>query len=477
MAMEMTAARMMAPFFGSSQIIWTNIIGIVLIALSAGYYYGGIYADKHPELSRLLKPMLVAGCLFLITPFLIHPLAGVIIDISRTYTTGTILLLISSFLATISLFAFPIFLLGMVSPFVIRLLETDKQHLGSVAGIVFAVGTLGSILGTFLPILVFIPQFGVKKTVAGISLLLILLSISGLKRKHFLAVTIPFFAFSMLPPFPFPQQLYAEDSIYQFIRVKEDGLGVRRLIFNDGLGVQSFYHPDTILSGEYYDAYLPLVESGDNVLILGLAGGTIARGLDALHGEHIQITGVEIDKKVVDVAKEFFELPESVNIEIADARAFIQQTDEKYDVIIIDAYSNEMYIPWTLTTKEFFLTLQSRLNEGGVIALNINAISEESALLQVLQNTIASVFSFTEQIPLTHNGSINYLLLAGDIKQGDLQKESSEELLHPVIDIVNSSRKQFFFNDAQKIFTDDWAPVELFTDMMIFDFFKVKNRR
>lgn len=476
MAMEMTAARMMAPFFGTSQIIWTNIIGIVLIALSLGYYYGGKYADKHPDLNRLLIPMLISGMIFLATPVLILPVAQIVLDLSSTFTAGTILLLSASFLATIALFAFPIFLLGMVSPFVIRLLETDKEHLGSVAGIVFAFGTLGSILGTFLPILFFIPQFGVKRTVAGISLLLILLSLSALRKKHLLAITIPFFLFSVLPPLSSAQHIYASDSIYQHIRVHQDAEGNRRLAFNEGLGMQSFYSPETILSGEYYDAYLPLVETGDRVLILGLAGGTIARGLTELHGENVHITGVEIDAKVVEVAKTYFDLPESVVVEVADARSFVQQTEQSYDVIIVDAYSNEMYIPWTMSTNEFFNELKSILTDDGIIALNINAVSENSPLLLIMENTIASVFAFTERIPLTHNQSINYLLLASNAEIQPLLVEEQPVLLQPISTIVNHQRLPVTNSPNTKIFTDDWAPVELFTDKMILDFFKKENR-
>ena len=193
MAMEISASRLLAPYFGTSLFVWTNIIGIVLIALSCGYYFGGKLADRVPQLNILLRLILAAGILFLIIPWIIKPLTS-FVDISTLIEQpASIAIFISSLVVTAICFSLPLLLLGMVSPFIIKLYSASQEsHIGELAGRVFAVSTIGSILGTFLPTLYFIPVLGTRATINIFAIILILVGAFSFKNnKSRLAVLIP----------------------------------------------------------------------------------------------------------------------------------------------------------------------------------------------------------------------------------------------------------------------------------------------
>ena len=173
MAIELSASRLMAPYFGASTFTWTNIIGVIMIALSLGYLLGGKLANKKPELTALLRWILVACVLLLFVPVVTDPLVNNFIRGLFKSATGSTYIFLGSLLAATLLFALPVMIFGMVSPFLITILS-KTERVGDASGQVFSVSTLGSIIGTFLPVLVFIPFVGTSKTILFFYLILLL---------------------------------------------------------------------------------------------------------------------------------------------------------------------------------------------------------------------------------------------------------------------------------------------------------------
>lgn len=457
MAMEIAAARLIAPYFGTSIFVWTNVIGIVLVALSFGYYIGGKYADRRPELNAILYPMLVAGLIFLAVPWIVKPLASFVTYLIAGTSSATVIFT-GSFIMTILLFAFPLMLLGMVSPFVIRLYKVDRDHVGEMAGSVFAVSTLGSILGTFLPTLFFIPTIGTRVTISIFAGALVLLATAGVARGRFkwamvLVFLLPIIAWPPAQVSSAPDVIFEDESAYQYISVDhKDGRYLLR--FNEGVGIQSVYDPDSDVTGMYYDQFAMLPELFQtpalDVAILGLAGGSMSRQMP----DHARIDGVEIDGKVIETAKQYFDIERpNLTIHEEDARLFIAGKKDAYDLVIVDAYSQQLYIPWTMTTKEFWEDVEASLKEDGLVAINVNAAASDAPLLLAIQHTMASVFDAV-YVGRANDYSWNYLIVAGnreiDGKELNLEKISLDQ-------------------DAF-VLTDDRAPVEFMTDRMIFDY-------
>ena len=488
MAMEISSARLLAPYFGSSLFVWTNIIGVVLTALAIGYYLGGKFADRKPFLKPLLTLILIAGLLFLITPELIKPVSGLFTSVFDFGSAST-LIFAGSLGVTFFLFGFPLVLLGMVSPFIIKLYslslgDVNNKQVGSAAGTVFAVSTVGSILGTFLPTLLFIPVFGTKITISFFSLLLVLMAIFGLlaenlnAKKPFLVKKYYLFILLILilplayigsPSLKTTDGLIFEtESAYQYIQVVEDDNSSRHMFFDEGRAVQSFYNPYKIFTDglSYYDYFnlLPyLVDNSDKkqVLIIGLAGGTMSRQLDHFFRGELAIDGVEIDKKVIEVAEKYFELNNpSLKVYNEDGRIFLKNSNKKYDIIIVDAYTRAIYIPWTLTTQEFWQLVEDSLKPGGIVGVNVADFSEnpDLVLLQTMANTMAKVFNYVYIGPLGIMSGNNVLPLQ------DFPELVNDARLTPLAKNVAVNTSLFKYKPELMIFTDDRAPVKLIAE-------------
>lgn len=472
---EISGARLLAPFFGTSLFVWTNVIGVVLTALSLGYYIGGRLSERRPDLHLLLKIIFAAGWLCIITPWTIRPLVLAAIPDSLANLSGSAsVLILGSLLSGIALFGIPIMLLGMTSPFLIRLRTLHASDTGIASGDIFAWSTLGSIVGTFAPTLVMIPILGTRMTVVLFSAMLIGLGSLGLasfgRRLLAAILVLPLLAASSSLLRPAPNLLAERDSVHQFLQVLVDPDGTRYIAANEGLGRQSLYHPDRIATGAYFDAFtlLPLLtEMADttDTLIVGLAGGTIARQLHTEFGSHVRLEAVEIDQAMTELGKKYFGMTDvPVDIHHTDGRTFLQFTDKYYDLIIIDAYQNELYIPWTLTTGEFWRATKQRLAPGGAIAINVNAPSASSPLLRAIENTVAGVFPATYLAPVG-SGSFNYIIVASDrtIDPGRLATSSNPGLAAMGTHLAANLRRTEF-DPNSLVLTDDRAPVDFLTE-------------
>lgn len=483
MAMEMAASRFLAPYYGTSMIVWANIIGLILLSLSLGYWIGGRWADHRPDGHVLMMISLIAGALISLLPLwgrLIFP------ALSAGILSTPIWVIVCSFFAILLVFAPPVFLLAMVSPFAVRLVSNEAEQVGKAAGNLYAFSTLGSLMGTFGTAFGTIPYLGARETIFIWSIVLILVSLWGLRfsklRRLGILLVLPILIYVLtkgtLPSIEGQRVLWSKDTLYQYVRVAANPQGNISLIYNEGGGVQSVHRlHDALSKQDYYDDYLLLPYFIDNprqVLVLGSAGGTIPR----LMAKYVKpafsslaITGVEIDPDVIGLDQKYFGLqPDDARIVNQDARVFLGASKKFYDVVIVDCYSQQIYIPFHLSTVEFFQTVRSRLSAKGVVALNINATSVNSKLLTSLEKTVHSVFPAAYLVKA--RGEYNYILI-GAKSPLHLSALQNIDTSNPLNTIRQEWPEQWkplqpeqFKNGM--LLTDNRAPTEMMTDSMIF---------
>jgi spermidine synthase len=468
MAVELSASRLVAPFFGSSTFVWTNIIGIIMVALSVGYIVGGKLADLKPHLEILLKLLLLASIFLLAIPFIAPAVTRVVVSAMKNFNSSFSFIFFGSMATITLLFFFPVVIMGMTSPFLIRIIaETD--HIGRSAGHIFGVSTVGSIIGTFLPILFFIPTFGTGKTILLFGALQLLITALGFARWKYslfsVAVIVPFL-FHVPPPREAPGKIYATESAYEYIEVFDRG-PLRFLIYNDGIGAQTVQCKNDILTGFYYDYFslLPCLSKGhvENALILGLGGGIIANQLHEFYPD-IKITAAEIDPKVIQIAKKYFSLTDTAKVYNQDGRILVSRgKNGKYDVVIIDAYTQQLYIPFYLATVEFFQQVKDTLSDHGIVAMNVAAYSKDSQLIRSIINTLHLVFAHVYQIRTPD--SFNNIVLASneDIDFGLLIRTGGTKLQN-IGAYALGNVQEIAYDNRYPALTDDKAPVEFMVD-------------
>jgi spermidine synthase len=344
-----------------------------------------------------------------------------------------------------------------------------------VAGRLYALSTVGSILGTFLSAIVTIPLVGTQRTMLGSAALLVLAAALVLGNRWQLA-TVAVAGLLFVPPGTIKESaglLYEAESTYQYVQVVERSDGSRALRLNEGVAVHSVWYPDSVLTGGEWDMFLlvpPLLERpAEHMLVIGNAGGTIARAYGELYPD-VRIDGVEIDPEVSEAARRYMGLDDNPNLDVvtADGRPYLELTDERYDVIVVDAY-RQPYIPFYLATKEFFELARDRLAPGGVLALNVAAVPGDERLSEAVGSTVLAAFPQAWRWkPLR----FNELVLAFD------QPIAQVELLDRV-GAANSAAESLVplfraglepVRPEADVLTDDRAPVEWLTDQMIIDF-------
>lgn len=479
MAIEMTASRLVAPYFGTSLFVWANVIGMILAALSVGYWVGGKLAEKSPKAETLLFLLLAASVLALLIPFAVAPFSFLVIT-KLVSASGALLIAFGSLIVLLLLFAGPILLMGMTSPFLIKLLS-DHRGAGETAGGVFALSTVGSLVGTFAPAFYFVPTIGSRATVllfAGILLVTVMAGLAGKRALLSLAVFLIVPWAAQTPVRASERSLAEAESPYQYIQILENK-GARYLRFNEGMADQSVEYADSPYTGRYWDTVYPLPNltkaEKPRVLILGLATGTIARGIIQTRPPgSVHVTGVEIDAQVVAFGRQFFSLDtlpkDQLDIVIEDARTYLQRTDQTFDMILVDAYANQLYIPPHLASQEFFTLAKSRLNPGGILVANVNAPLRTSPLLTSIVRTIETQFPHVDlyHVPLSWNRVI--VASEEELDWQGMRARLPEELGPIWAKVVNELDD--IDTSTGTVLTDDKAPVELMTDAMIFDAYR-----
>lgn len=476
MAVELGASRLLAPYFSSSQIVWTIIIGTIMIAMALGNIYGGKSADKSPNPDKLYGRILIAAVWIALIP-----VAGkyIVLGISALliFTVNNNFLIIAAFCACMVIFVFPLFLLGTVTPSLAKYSVSSLDDSGRTVGTLGAFNTIGSIIGTFVPTFVTIPAVGTSITFLIFAGILIVLSViyfvsSRVGYKKVIISGVIFVAccvFGHGDSFAFWQKdlTYEGESIYNYLQVSEDDKQVS-LSTNVLFGVQSVYMKDDTLTGLYYDYAMaaPLMVPDKNpdsmeVLILGMGTGTYATQCRKYFGD-MNIEGVEIDEKITKLSRKYFALPDDINVTTYDGRAFLNASDRKYDVIMVDAYQ-DITIPFQMSSVEFFRLVKSHLNENGVMVVNMNMRgNDDGDINQYLADTISSVFANVYTVEV--DNSTNRELFASDnndmmsVLNDNISGIKDADLRFMMNKVRDNS---IAYNAGKLIMTDDDAPVEL----------------
>jgi spermidine synthase len=490
LASELAAGRLIGNVFGTSNIVWTSIIGLILIYLTLGYFIGGKWADANPTPGAMYRALAWGAFTLGLVPYIAGP---VLRSAATAFEVLQVGVLGASFIAVLVLFSVPITLLGTISPFAIRLSVDDTSRAGQVSGEIYAISTLGSFIGTFLPTLVTIPMIGTTRTFLLFSLVLLSVALVGLakfgsQREVYKYLWMPL-VIVMIAMVASGQalkrsagQIYETESAYNYIQVADqNGFTILRL--NEGQGVHSIYHPDVLQYNGPWDQFLasPYFYAGskpadvERVAIIGLAAGTTARQLTAVYGG-IQIDGYELDPKIVEVGKKYFDMTmPNLNIYIGDGRLGLERSPYKYDIIGVDAY-RPPYIPAHMTTQEFFTIVASHLTEDGVLTLNSASVPGDRRLINGLATTIGTVFPsvYTVDIP----GSLNTMIFATKQKTqpedfaANLIALSQDPSVHP---LLIATMQTTFGNlnpeyEVTTVFTDDHAPIEWIVNDMVVRF-------
>jgi spermidine synthase len=491
LAIELAASRLLGSVFGTSNLVWASIIGLILIYLTLGYFVGGRWADRSPYPKTFYSILAWGAFSAGLVPFISRP---VLLLAANAFENLEVGILFGSFSAVLILFIVPVTLLGTISPFAIRLALRDSREVGLVSGQIYAISTLGSFVGTFLPVLVLIPLVGTTYTFLIFGGFLLLVALIGLWRSSGIIPTVKMIWMLLImiilgilwgngPIKKTEGQIYEKESAYNYIQVLEIE-GYRYLRLNEGQGVHSIYHPDDItyygpwmqvLAAPFFNPYPFSIEDVDSMAIVGLAAGTIARQATEVFGP-IPIDGFEIDPEIIEAGQEFFglKLP-NLNPLAVDGRWGLEISGHVYTVISVDAY-RPPYIPWHLTTREFFQIAYDHLSTHGVLVINVGRAPYDRRLINGLVGTIGSVFPsvYVMDIPDTFN-SIIYATRNPSTLQDLYQNYEvirGKEDLHPLLDsaltraIINMQPTP----NSDIIFTDDWAPIEWMTNSMVLNY-------
>ena len=472
---EIAAARLLAPYFGASTVIWANTIGVVLVALSVGYWLGGRFGDRHPEERSLRLAVLAAAVLLGLVPLVAGPLLEVAVAAFDRIDAGAFL---GSLLGVLALVALPVLLLGAISPWAIRLAVGSVDEAGQVAGRLYAISTVGSLVGVFLSALVLIPFAGTQRTFIGFAAALALAAAASRLPRRALLVPLGLVGLLALPagvtkPARDSDEavIHETESPYQYIRVLEDRTdGTRLLELNEGQAVHSVYRPGTVLTEGVWDGYsvLPfarLERPPRRVAMLGNAAGTVARAYERFF-PGTRIDGVEIDARVTQAGRRFFAM-DNPNLRTfdEDARPFLRRTTARYDLIGIDAY-RQPYIPFYLATREFFALARSRLAPGGAVMLNVGHPRGQDELEKVLSATMRATFPHVRRYPIAPENTL-LIASASDLSRGRLDSARAflpAELRPSLAEAVARFAPPL---PGGQVFTDDRAPVEWLIDSSI----------
>ncbi len=471
---EIAAARLLAPYFGASTIVWANTIGVVLVALSVGYWLGGRYADRHPHLRGLCLLVLVASLLIAAVPFASRPFLGFSVDAFDTVSVGGFA---GSLFGVLVLVAVPVTLLGAVAPWAVRLAVADVDRSGEVVGRLYAISTAGSLLGTMLAALLLIPLLGTQRTFLVFALALALVAATGLGWRFAalpavlaLAIAAPV---GTIKAADTGRVLYETETTHQYARVVERPDGARVLELNEGQAVHSLFRPGSYLTGDYWDGHLVLpfasrARPPARIAILGNAAGTVARAFGRFF-PRTAVDAVEIDAELTELGRRFFDLRNPrMEVFAEDARPWLERSSGGYDAIMVDAY-RQPYIPFYLATREFFELAAERLAPGGIAIVNVGHPEGAGELERVLGRTMAAAFRRVLRYPIE---STNTLLVAsqGALSPQRLRRRAvalPRPLRAPALEAAAMLEPRL---PGGEVYTDDRAPVEWLVDSSLLEY-------
>src|ERR687893_1177340 len=500
MSLEFAASRILIPVFGSSIYTWGSLIGVILTGLSIGYHVGGKLADKNPNFLKLCLAVFSAGLYIIFIPF-----------IAPTITSAFIQFFVSdsqyaSLFAVFTLLIVPTFLLGIVSPYAIKLATRRLTELGNVSGNLYSLSTIGSIVGTFLTVFVLIPTFEINYIIFGLGVtLMVFSSLFGLARfPKVLAV----FVVVLLLFFPSISSsstgtvmvhtgtlVYEKETLYSHLDVIDNG-NIRTLYLDGNIHSQMYKDkPEELVNTyiKYFHLGFLFNPNAKDVLFVGGGGFSGPKNFFSMYSD-VHIDVVEIDPDVISAARNYFSLPvdngSKLMIYNDDARNFLSKTEKKYDLIILDAFSKN-YVPFHLMTLEYFQLLGERLTSDGVIiSNNIGSMAgDRSDIVRAVYKTISQVFPSVYIFPTEHNSrNLQNIMLAAmktpteyskdELRQlgsnNDNNNHNSSTALAD-LDYLEHLYEAELETDDVPLLTDQFAPVEILINPITNEPYNLEN--
>ena len=473
MALEIIASRIVTPVFGSTVYTWGSLIGIILSGLSIGYFIGGRIADKNPTFQKICSVIFSAGLYIIFIPFIAPSVIGM-------FATALPNSQFAPLLAILTILIWPSILLGFVSPYSIKLATTTLKKVGNISGNLYSLATIGSICGTFLAVFVLIPIFEVRYIIFGLGLSLMAGSLVGLRTvpKIILVIVIivlfsPWTSVvgSIIPHIG--ETVFEKETPYSHLDVIDSG-NIRTLYLN-GMRHSAMNLNDPSDLVLQYTKYFHLAKifnpSFEKVLFIGGGGFSGPKNFIASYAD-IQIDVVEIDPDVIDTAKKYFSLTDDSRLRIfnEDARTFLMRSEEKYDVIILDAYATN-YVPFHLLTNEYFQILDTRLSSSGVVVSNLmgSLVGDTSDLFRsvykTMNKTFPNLYVFTTKHVIGDSQNLITVAVKSDTKYDDekLAGLAKEYFLEQYLDDFHDN-DHFYIEkirvDDVPFLTDEYSPVE-----------------
>jgi spermidine synthase len=473
MALELVGFRVLAPSFGGSIFVWGSLIGVFLAALSIGYYLGGRLVDRWPSAGVLGTTLLLSAALV----FLLPRYGSAVADaVSVRYTDVRA----GSLITCMILFFLPGALMAVTSPFVIRLTAHSIGEVGRTAGAVYAVSTIGSIAGTLGTAFYLIPALGTKKILyllgAGLVVTALLCLSLTQRRRVGSAAAIAFLLLLVPQPSHAKEQILLErDSSYHRLFVTEDDH--YRWLRADNIWHTQMDLRDPHGRGLPYSDYVDLAflfnPNIRRVLVIGLGGGTVPKRFVRDYPQ-VTVDAVEIDPAVIRIARQYFDVKTGPRLSIheADGRQFLRRAEQKWDMILLDAYYSDT-VPFFLTTREFFTIAKSRLSPGGVLVNNVvgQVTGPRSKFFRSVYKTMAEVFPRVSAFKVRASGGtwINIEVFAVNASQSfplsDLRQRAAQLQGKLIKDDKLPQRlddhvSQPVATGDVPVLTDDYAPVD-----------------
>ena len=480
MVVEILGSRLFAPYFGSSTYVWSALIGVILASLSVGYYLGGRRADVNPSRKELSRILVLAGSSVAVIPFLAPYMAG--LALLSGYRLGPLVY-------GVILFSLPSLLFGMVPPYTIKLATKDLKVVGSVAGDLYALSTVGSITGTLLSGFVLIPLFPVSWIFVGVTLLLYAVSLMVWAHSREIltgAAVAAIIAYACLQANA--EEVYHQNETvvyerytpYQRILVVDSADGNARTMRLDSSHSGSINLETGLTEYEYINFFeLPFLLHPNITSVYMVGEGTGVGAAQITRGHpHVKVVVTEIDPTVHDVAVEYFGFSESDNVEVrlGDSRQLLKESGERYSLAIVDAFNSVYSIPTHLTTREFFAEVKKHLEDGGVVEVNaLSTMDEQSMFLQSLCKTIQSefrnVYIYGVDPSADKSRPQNVIMVASD---RPLERPARDELTAYATPLFNETKLDWMLENSVGfdcsngiVLADDYCPAEYLMEPVV----------
>lgn len=480
---EITATRILSPYFGNTIFSVSSVISVVLFALSTGYFAGGKFADKYPK-EELFYGIIAASGFCVIFLHIVAIAFLPAFGYQFSLITGPVVW-------SVALFFLQNFLLGMLSPFAIKLqaMRQEALGIGSVSGQIFFWSTFGSIFGSLGAGFFLIPHFGINSIILSIGFLLIILGLFSLLKikvwlKLFLiAIFIILSLFlvgrtvDFVDSFKAKSVVYVRDGVYQRINIYDgqyQGKSARFLQQDRDSSAAEFINSDELVYKytKYYAVYHILHPDIKEALMIGGGGYSVPKALlQDLPNVHIDVA--EIEPSLFNLVKQYFNVPESprLNNVVEDGRRLLVDSDKKYDFIFSDAYSSIYSTPEHLATREFFAIAKNKLSNNGIFIANVigNLVPKKESLALSEIKTFKSVFenSYFFAVNSPDYPGLQNIIFVGynsqhrvDMGDVSIRKDKNPIISHLSGQQINISKIDF---SPYPILTDDFAPVEYLT--------------